>query len=120
MEMLTGPAGVADAGDPARIRRLELLLETIEVLEGDEDLAARVARTLELLVESGLCRAAGTVQPGRPDDPHRGDDPEPRATGRVLAIPLVSDGRAEWTLWLADPSPAAGDRALVRDVAARL
>lgn len=141
METLTGSAAAAGAGDPARIRRLELLLETIEVLEGDEDLSGRVAQALDLLVRSGLCRASGAVLVGRPADAPRDEDPEVHEAGRALAVraaeegrdvggrvgdrellamPLVLGGVVEGALWLADPPAEPADRALARDVAGRL
>jgi two-component system sensor histidine kinase KdpD len=141
METLTGSAGVAGGEQAARVRRLELLLGTIEVLEGDDDLAGRVARALGLLVDGGVCRAAGAVGLDGPAEAGDTGDAQVRAAGRglaeraiaaggevgatvggreLLAIPLWSQRRESGALWLADPSPAAADRALAHDVAARL
>jgi len=145
METLTGSSGLAGGEQAARVRRLELLLATIEVLEGREGLAARVDRALGLLVDDGVCRSAGAIGLDGPAEAADADDPEARTAGRalarraiaaggevrarvegraMLAVPLGpaggADGRADAAVWLADPSPAAADQALVRDVAARL
>lgn len=112
--MLTRPARDAGVDDRARVRRLELLLAAIEILEGEAALASRVDQVIHLMVGAGLCRAAGV--PGIAG----GDAPARTGDAAVVAIPLVCDHHDEGTLWLSGPSGVPADLALAHDVAARL
>lgn len=126
---------------PGRIRRLELLLDVIGLLESEGALEERMEGVLRRALGAGLAESCGfvLVAPARavraPGDvgmadaaqrvaeraAREGAESRELAGGReVLSIPLRAEGRVEGAVWLVAPSFPAAEAALARDIADRL